>query len=407
MWRYFVASLVIGAFITLAVLAFDAAGLFPWLAAHLQRFYLDAEFGGTLRPLRILSFGVVIAAAFGVAWVAIESGRPRSRWFIVAGTALVILAASPVLALYGVLFEPFSGCVAALAAGVAGAAYARGEVGRRKRVFRERVAGRVSQASMVALARAPFEVKFKGEGRGVSVLVCKILNQDELRANLRAREAIDLCNYFLGAGAAFLVERGAYLDEVSADELRFYFGLPLADAEHAAAACRVALALRERLGEVAGECEQRWSQRPEWGVGIDSGEMTVGLYGGGQFARFSALGEPPNRAARLGVANRIYGSAVLVSAGTMAAVDDAMELRAIDRVADIEGEVEIYELLAEAGELAAPAAERRDAFWRGLIRFREGDTEAALNEFDKARPTGSHDRPLEYYIARLRAEISD
>lgn len=411
MWRYFVASVVIGLSVSLAVLALGGAGLSGWLGAHLNHFYSAWPALEIAAPASLsfpLQCAVVAAAAFGVAWVVVDVARPWARLVVVFGTMLVIAAASPVLALYGILFEPYSGGIAALAAYVVGCAYVRGETGRRKRLFLELVAGRMSREGMAALATAPFGVKFNGESRAVTGLVCRILNGDDLRANLRAREAIALCNEFLDTAAAFLIERGAYLDRTGAGERCFYFGLPLGDAGHAAAACRAALALREQLVEVAADCAERWSQRVQWGIGIDTGEMTVGLYGVGRFAHFSALGEAPDRAARLASANRIYGSAVLVSSGTMAVIGDEMELRAMDMVFDAEADrdEEIYELLAEAGELDSAAVARRDAFWHGVVRFREGDGEAALEKFVKARPVVGCDRALEYYIARVREKLS-
>lgn len=412
MWRYIVASLAIGLCVSLVLIAFDGAGLFPWLGAHLGRFYAGAEWTTIPEPavlLRPLQYAVIVTAAFGVAWVVIDTARVRSRLIVIVGALLVIAAASPVLALYGILFEPYSGCIAVIAAALAAVIYAQGETARRKRVFLELVAGRMSDESMAALAAAPYDVKFNGAGREVSVLVCRILNQDEIRVNLRAREAIELGSFFLDGCAAKLVQSGAYLDQREPDGVRFYFGLPLADKRHSLAACEAALVLREHLEEIARECDARWSQPVQWGVGLDTGAMTVGLFGDGGFARFSALGSQVEVAQRLSSANGNYGSSILVSGGMMAAVGEAMEFRVMDMLRDDDAErsVEIYELLCGADDLDATAAARRDAFWHGVIRFREGDDEAALAEFEKARPVGREDRAVEYYVGRVKARMGD
>ena len=51
------------------------------------------------------------------------------------------------------------------------------------------------------------------------------------------------------------MERGGYLESVGPEGLRILFGLPEANKNHAADACRIALELKARLGAIARECE--------------------------------------------------------------------------------------------------------------------------------------------------------
>ena len=108
------------------------------------------------------------------------------------------------------------------------------------------------------LARRPFGVSIKGENREVTVMVCRIANCSDLCGDLRAREVIQLLNYFCGEAAKFLLGRGGYLDEWEPDGVRFYFGLPLEDESHAETACRVAFDLKVHLEKVREECGERW-----------------------------------------------------------------------------------------------------------------------------------------------------
>lgn len=411
MWRYVLASLIIGLTVSLIGLAFYQAGVFPWLGAHVHKFYSNFSMTEIPAPpdlLRWLQYAVLVLAAFGVSWAVVDVSSASLK-FIIAGSAMLIIAlASPVFALYDVLFEPFSGIAAAGLAYIVGLFYSRTEAGRRKRLFRELVANRVSEQSMTDLARAPYDVKFNGENRGVTVLVCRVFNHAELRENLRAREAIELFNYFLKATSDFLLERGAYLDEFAPDGVRFYFGLPLPAENHADDACRAALELKVRLENLARECEARWLEPVEWGIGLVSGEMTVGLYGSERFAHFSALGAPAEFARRLCGANRNYQSSILASASTFQLATESMEFRPMDLLQDAEADLvaEIYELIAVSGELDEEAGERRDAFWRGVVHWRAGDDAAALREFGEARPADAIDPPVESYIEQVRARLA-
>jgi class 3 adenylate cyclase len=345
--------------------------------------------------------------AFGIAWLAVDTVRAVSKLIVMFAAIVVIVAASPVLAMYGVLFEPLSVCTAAVMSCAAGVLYSRTESGRRKLLFLQVTGKRVSRQTMADLARTPFGVSISGENRAVTVLVCRIVNCRDLLGKLRTREAIDLFNHFLREASEFLLERGGYLDEWGFDEVRFYFGLPLIDEFHADTACRAAFDLKVHLEAGGWECEDRRQERLEWGIAVVSAEMTVGLCGSGPFTRFSALGEQSGLARSLCALSMNFGPAVLVSGNTLRQVRKLMEFRLIDMLHQAEDKkpVEVHELLTVNGELADEEIMRRDAFSRGMTSFREGDYVSSLEHFETARPPLETDRPLEYYRILAKQNI--
>ena len=252
---------------------------------------------------------------------------------------------------------------------------------------------------MAELARRPFGVSIKGENREVTILACRIANCSDLCGDLRAREVIQLLNYFCGEAAKFLLGRDGYLDEWEPDGVRFYFGLPLEDESHAETACRVAFDLKGHLEKVREECEERWQVPVEYGVSLVSGDMPAGLCGGGCFTRLSVLGEEVGLAGRMCALSLSYGPVVLVSGKTLRNVREKMEFRPVALLDRGAGQrlAEVNELVNVVKESDDDGIMRRAEFSRGVACFREGDFISALEHFEKAVPFSGTDRVLEYY----------
>ena len=103
-----------------------------------------------------------------------------------------------------------------------------------------------------------------------------------------------LNRYFEVATAAILTEGGTVVQFVG-DALMALFNAPARQPDHPVRAARAALALQERVGEVAAE-NPGW---PEFRVGINTGQALVGNIGSTALRNFNAMGDAVNVAARL------------------------------------------------------------------------------------------------------------
>ncbi|MCP4847562.1 MAG: adenylate/guanylate cyclase domain-containing protein [Verrucomicrobiaceae bacterium] len=346
-----------------------------------------------------LQYGGVILVAFAVAGISVDALRPMSKFMVIFAVIIVIIAATPVLAMYGVLFEPVSVFSTALLAGIAGVLFSRTESGRRKLLFLQVSRQRACRKVMTELARRPFGVSLKGESRGVTVLACRIANGSDLCGDLRACEVIELSNYFCSEAVQFVLGNGGYLDEWGPGGVRFCFGLPIEDESHAATACRVAFELKIHLEKIRAECEERWQVPVKYGISLVSGDMPAGLIGSGSFTRFSVIGEEAGLAERMCDLSLNYGPAVFISGDASRSVKEQMEFRLVallDRGGD-KGPTEVNELLNVVKDCDDDSAMRRDEYSRGFVCFREGDFVSALEHFKKACPASGTDKVLAYY----------
>src|SRR5437763_3682276 len=95
------------------------------------------------------------------------------------------------------------------------------------------------------------------------------------------------------------------IDKYIGDAIMAFWGAPLLVPLHAKAACRAALAMRERLGrfnaEIAAEhlADGLLFESLRMGIGINTGECFVGNLGSDQRFNYSVLGDAVNVASRL------------------------------------------------------------------------------------------------------------
>ncbi len=398
--------LLIGVFVCTPLLILTHLGLFHGASASVQRLYgqiLRLPSQELASPLW-LGYGYYTVMAFVSAWVCITLPKQLTRYAFLLALCFLTLTLSPLLAFNGLLFEPFSGIMAILGAGLLGLFISTTERGQRLNRFRDLFVGRLAADQFEELIQDKEPVKLNSK-RQVTSLTCRILNTDTLSNDLLPDQLEILSSSFMKAVAEFLVSHGGYLDVCNAQGVTVQFGFPTKHQQHAVQACRVAVALRSFLHDLAGEMERRWGHKPALGVGISSGSAVCGLIGYGTFQFYSVLGEPPDMSRRLCHMSGVYGSPVLISSTTFSSVRSQVEVRPMEMIA-APGQTsvsEVYELLCEKGSLSPPEAAARDAFWEGVVALRKGDTKTAISKLNKAEIKGHDDPAREYFLAKARA----
>lgn len=416
MRRYLIASILIGLVSLGTVVLLHYAGLYGVLTHWLARSYSAAAFFPRLQagPSEVrwleVEWLILVTVAFGMAWCVTDVSQVGQKVLIFFTTIIVVSALSPTLALYGVTFSPFAAVTAAIVSMLVGFVYAGTEKGMRKRVLENVLGARVSKETLNRLVNSKDAVSLKEGGYEATVLTCRLFNHAELKEQMEPAELVAMTNRFLRNTADFLMSRGAYLDESSPDCVRVFFGLLEPGEKHAKQACQTALELKRRLLNLDAECESRWFHKPEHGVAISSGQMTVGVYGSPRHYYFSGVGQATDFSRRICAMNRIYGSDLLVSARTLQLADESIEVRPMEMVYDSESGVmtEVYELMAPADDFSEEARQCRDAFWEAMIAYRERDYVKALEKFSQAAQPqeGSEDLPLKFFVELAQERLT-
>lgn len=402
--RYFKATLVIGSASLLAALLLDATG---WIqTAETATGSLFAKWTPGLRatpPLAAYALAAVVT--FAVAWMTVDIVRFGSKVAVGAATWVLVLTGSWVLSLYGVYISPFQALIGGALALVAGLFYSRSQGGARKSVLMRLIGLRLSVRQFHALVDSDEPASFPGAHQDATVVVAEIANYDALLDAMAPEDAVAITNRFVKLASDYLVECGGYLDQCSGGSVRVIFGVPLAAPDHVATACKAVNGVLSRVDELNKECDATWQQRIQIRVGVDSGPVLAGAFGGSRMGGLSVVGPVVDFAERLCTACEYYGVRVLIGPDTYRAANDLFESRPIEMLCKANGRrIELYEILAPKDGLTPEGERSRKHFWNGVIHFREKKWQAAIDEFSLARIPGIPDPALDFYI--LRSERS-
>jgi len=410
MRRYIFTSLLIAGVASAIVLGLYFLGAFAAPTAWIDSTYRQRGIFDTGEVVRVqwLEILMILVGSVGVAWAVIDVSQVARKILVYGAISIVVFGISPTLAVYNILFEPFSSLTVVLLSAVGGFVYAGTEKGMRKRVLESVLGIRVTHATFDKLMDAKDPPDFGGAVRDVTVLTCRLFNHAELREKLEPAELLKMSNLFLRSVSNFLMSRGAYLDESGPELVRVFFGMLEPSDDHADRACRAALELRSRLKSLSHECEARWFKKLEYGVGISSGPMTVGVYGSKQHFFFSGVGAETDFSRRLAHANWRYRSDLLIGPSTYPLVKDQFEFRPMEMFYDPEADLmtEVYQLLDTTEALSEEDGGRRDLFWQGVILLREKKFDEALDHLSRSRLPGIEDGPVEYFIVRAQEGLS-
>ncbi|NLO04246.1 MAG: hypothetical protein GX131_00315 [candidate division WS1 bacterium] len=202
-----------------------------------------------------------------------------------------------------------------------------------------------------------------------------------------------------------LIRHGGTVDKYIGDGIMVFWGAPLEDTEHAANACRAALACRVRVEQLNRIWREQGKTPFPTRWGIHTGPTVVGNLGSAERMNYSAVGDSVNLASRLEAVNKIYRTCVIVSESTALGAGEGFIYRPLGSVT-VKGKqeaVKIYELLCEAeGPEALRAAHLAGLSEQGLKLYFDRQWNEAAAVFESITQEFPDDGPGEVCLRRCR-----
>ena len=158
-------------------------------------------------------------------------------------------------------------------------------------------------------------------------------------------ELIDVIGDYHSAAGELVRAHGGMLEHFAGDGLMVFFNDPVPIADPELQAARLALAMRDRVGELAAGWQKRGYELG-LGAGIAVGHATLGLIGFEGRYDYGALGSVTNLAARL--SDQAAASQILLSQRAYAALEDRVEATPVGEL-DVKGfgrPVQAFELVS-------------------------------------------------------------
>lgn len=362
-----------------------------------------AKLNGPARDLpNIWQYTLVTLLGFATAWITITTARRYGMALLIIAVIAELLTLTWVLSLYHVFFTPAPGILAAVLSYVGALVYLAITGRKRAGTSLTLFDAKLSREQIARLRSG--EIEFDGNARAfeTSVVVCDLANKYDLADTDEPGLVAKATEKFTARAAELLREAGAYLHAADGEGVVAVFGFPGALEDHAEKAVRAAFdlsqAFTQNLNSSNGENAAAGAH-----VGVSSGSIITAPTEGKQ--DIFVLGEPIELARRFCVANRVYGSRILIGPRTFELASNAIVARPIDFLSGVNAQErhEIYEPLAFTADAPTELVARRDSFWNGVVLYREQRWAEAYSEFQKARgPNNEEDAPLNLYLRRLQ-----
>lgn len=290
---------------------------------------------------------------------------------------------------HGLLVDPVFPLVSGLAAYLTATLALYVTTDREKRFVRTAFSQYLAPDLLAELEKSPAALKLGGETRDMSFLFMDVRGFTTLSETLTPEEIVAFLNILLTPlSDAIQHERGT-IDKYIGDSIMAFWNAPLPVSDHAAAACRAALAMRQALAalEADGAFRHLGFAHIGIGIGVNTGLACVGNMGSRRRFNYSVIGDAVNVAARIESASKEAGADILVSEETALAAPDFAYLPVGEMA--LKGKSRALPLMA----LIGPAELKRDAAFTALehhhagavAAIAAGDAETAMAELAAAR----------------------
>ena len=152
----------------------------------------------------------------------------------------------------------------------------------------------------------------------LTILFSDIRGFTTISERLSPEEVVGLLNPYLEVMSEVIHKHGGTVDKYEGDAIVAFFGEPMPYPDHALRAAKASLEMRQELKilTVGWKAEGRFTDIFEMGIGLNTGEVFVGLLGSEQRINYTVIGDTANLAARLQDQTKEFGFPILVSGET-------------------------------------------------------------------------------------------
>ena len=203
------------------------------------------------------------------------------------------------------------------------------------------------------IARDPSRLRLGGERRPISVLFSDIRGFTSIAEHLPPETLGEMLGQYLEAMTDTVFAHGGLLDKYIGDAVMAFWGSPVQVEDHATRCCRAALDMLAALKRLNRRWHEAGLPRLHIRIGIGSGNAIVGNFGSSRRFSYTAVGDTVNLASRLEHLNKEFGTSVLISNETRAALGDEFVCREVGRIT-VRGRVQpstVHELVGRRSDV--------------------------------------------------------
>jgi adenylate cyclase len=262
----------------------------------------------------------------------------------------------------------------------------------------------VDERVVKQLVDNPEMSKIGGVNREITILFSDLKGFTKLSEQLGAEKIVSLMNVYLTEMTDIISRNEGTIDKFIGDSIMAFWGAPLPNPDAAALACRSALQMQARLGEMADQWKEYGDIDVRQRIGINTGVCIIGNVGSQKKTNYTAIGDAVNLASRLEGVNKHYGTTILLSGYTRQKLGDRFFLREIEEVI-VQGKTEpvpVYELrgLRPNDDHSAETAFLLH-YEDGMKAYKAGDWVRAVDMFNRSLELLPEDPVCRYFVEKI------
>ena len=241
-----------------------------------------------------------------------------------------------------------------------------------------------------AMSLDPEHYSLASQKRELSVLFTDIRGFTTISEGLDADDLSSLMDEYLTPMTRIVHESQGTIDKYIGDAVMAFWGAPVFHPHHADQAVGAGLAMLEALDKLNVDFQKKGWPEIRIGVGVNTGQMSVGNMGSSFRKAYTVLGDAVNLGSRLEGITKVYGVSMIVSESTAHSAA-RFHYREIDkvRVKGKELPVTIFEPMGLEEEMTKEQLEDARSFKHFLFLYRRQDwkpAEKALKILMKKEP---------------------
>lgn len=267
----------------------------------------------------------------------------------------------------------------------------------------------VSPAIVNEILAHPENIQLGGRKERISVMFSDVRGFTTISEKLDPRILSNVLSEYLTPMTRLVFQNNGTLDKYMGDAIMAFFGAPISYKEHAKSACICALQMIEKLGDIQKEFEKKQYPKIEIGIGINTGDMSVGNMGSDIVRSYTVMGDAVNLGSRLEGITKQYGARIIISEFTHAEIkNDGFVTREMDWVR-VKGKllpVKIFELIAKE-PLPGNQMDLIKYFDEGTALYHAKQFEKSVESFNKALNVKPDDYASQVYLQRCQNYLQE
>ncbi|MDD5030324.1 MAG: adenylate/guanylate cyclase domain-containing protein, partial [Rhodoferax sp.] len=252
------------------------------------------------------------------------------------------------------------------------------------------------------MAQDPGAYSLEGSNRELTVLFSDVRGFTTISEGLDPKQLTQLMNEFLTPMTHVIHQHRGTIDKYMGDAIMAFWGAPVADPDHARNALLAGLEMIAKLESLQDHFKSKGWPPIKVGVGLNTGDMTVGNMGSEFRLAYTIMGDAVNLGSRLESLTKAYGVSMMVSEFTMARVPD-FTFRELDcvRVKGKDRPVKIYQPLGPTNQVSESDQAELTDYTQALTIYRNQQWAQAQTAFEALQQRDPQRMLYRLYLERI------